>query len=242
MDLVERQPGNAHPRHPWETVRAEFFLRVLKEAGVPAAGGRVLDVGSGDGWFAGRVAEAAGLPVACWDVGYARHAPPADPRLQCTSVEPPGRFDLVMAMDVAEHVADDAGFVRDLVERQLAPGGRLLLSVPAWPALFSEHDRFLEHVRRYTPAGGRALLEGAGLRIERAGGLFHSLVLPRALQVVAARLRTARADHVGEWRGSPFVTRMVHGILDREARGSLLLARLGVELPGLSWWALCRKP
>jgi SAM-dependent methyltransferase len=241
MDLVERHVDGARPRHPWETARAEFFLRVLEGAGLPAVGGRVLDVGSGDGWFAGLLADAAGLTVTCWDTGYADHAPPVHPRLRCTAVEPEGRFDLVMAMDVAEHVEDDRAFVGALVGRQLAPGGHLLLAVPAWPALFSEHDRFLRHVRRYTPAAGRALLEGAGLEVVRAGGLFHSILLPRAAQALLERRRGARGAHAGEWRGSPAATRVVHALLSLETRGSLLLSRVGWELPGLSWWALCKR-
>jgi SAM-dependent methyltransferase len=202
----------------------------------------VLDVGSGDGWFAQGLAGAHGVTVTCWDVGYAEHLPPVHPRLRCTSTEPAGTFDLAMAMDVAEHVEDDRGFVGALVARQLAPGGHLLFSVPAWPTLWSEHDAFLRHVRRYTPEAGRALLEGSGLRIVRSGGLFHALVLARAARVWLERWRGVRGGHVGDWNGSPAVTSLVRWVLSAEGRGSLLLSRLGLELPGLSWWALCQKP
>jgi SAM-dependent methyltransferase len=208
---------------------------------LPTPGARVLDVGSGDGWFASRLGDVADLPVTCWDTGYAEHAPPDHPRLRCSAVEPEGRFDLVMAMDVAEHVEDDHAFVRSLVERQLAPDGLLLVSVPAWPALYSEHDRFLKHVRRYTPATARALLEGAGLELVRAGGLFHSLLVPRAAQAVLGRWRAERTAHLGEWRGSAAATTLVHSVLSIEGRGSLFVSRMGWELPGLSWWALCKR-
>lgn len=242
MDLVERHRGTAHLRHPWETARAGFFLRLLHGAGLPIAGTRVLDVGSGDGWFASQLADATSVTVTCWDVGYADHDPPVHPRLQCTAGEPEGDFELVMAMDVAEHVEDDRGFVESLVRRQLVPGGHLLLCVPAWPALFSEHDRFLKHRRRYTPAAARSLLVGAGLQVTRAGGLFHSLLVPRAAQALLGRLSGARSANAGEWRGSAARTRVVHSVLSAETRASQLLSGLGWELPGLSWWALCKRP
>src|SRR5512145_739941 len=119
MDLVERSTGVGQARHPWETARLVFFLRLLRGSGILRADTRVLDVGSGDGWFAHSLADAHSLTVTCWDVGYAEHAPPVHPRLRCTATDPAGTFDLAMAMDVAEHVEDDRGFVGALVRRQL---------------------------------------------------------------------------------------------------------------------------
>ncbi len=54
-------------------------------------------------------------------------------------------------LDVIEHVEDDVGFVRDVVDGSLAPGGWVLVSVPAYQSLFSSHDRALKHFRRYAP-------------------------------------------------------------------------------------------
>jgi SAM-dependent methyltransferase len=241
MDLTERVSSAASRRHPWETARVRFFLRQLRRKGVPSAGARVLDVGSGDGWFAHQLAEAADVDVTCWDTGYGEHPHPELPRLRCTAEAPGGTFELVMAMDVTEHVEDDAGFVRMLAEH-LTPGGHLLMSVPAWPALFSDHDRFLKHVRRYRPGEARGLLEAAGLRVLRSGGLFHSVLPLRAAQAAREQVLPGRGAHAGEWRGGPVLTRIVQGVFDLEARGSELLARAGLEVPGLSWWALCRKP
>ena len=242
MDLIERRQDSTQPRHPWESVRGDFFLRVLKEAGLPHVDAQVLDVGSGDGWFASRLAESARLAVACWDTGYASHPAPPDKRLTCTSTEPDGWFDLVLAMDVTEHVEDDRGFVEGLVQRRLKTGGHLLFSVPAWPVLFSEHDRFLDHVRRYTPSAGRELLIGAGLRIVRAGGLFHSLVGVRAIECVLRPITTRRAPSGGEWRGSSRMTAILKGALSADVAASLWLSRVGWNVPGLTWWALCKKP
>ncbi len=264
MDLIEAAHGPT-TRHPWEQARAAFFLRQLR-AGLARRQGlgsdpvRALDIGCGDAWFAGRLA--AELPVGSgvtgWDTGFdpattARLAAGLPAAVTLTATEPAGRFDLIVAMDVIEHVADDRGLVGSLVADHLAPGGLVLVSVPAWPALFSRHDVALRHHRRYSPAMGRAVLHAAGLTIERQGGLFHGLALVRALQVARhgrARPQVAESEAapapddgpigLAGWDHSAAVTRLVTGILAAEGRGSALAARLGLSVPGLTWWALCR--
>ncbi|MCC6847853.1 MAG: methyltransferase domain-containing protein [Deltaproteobacteria bacterium] len=79
-----------------------------------------------------------------------------------------GAFDIVLAFDVLEHVADDARFLRELA-RVLAPGGALAIHVPAWPSLWSRHDEVLEHKRRYTRRSLKALLAASPLRIAYLG-------------------------------------------------------------------------
>lgn len=91
-----------------------------------------------------------------------------------------GSFDLVTAYDVIEHVEDDVGFVRELA-RVLAPGATLAVHVPAWPSLWSGHDVALEHKRRYTRAGLKTLISGAGLRIDRLAWTNCAIFLPVAI-------------------------------------------------------------
>lgn len=242
MDLIEARAGVPAVRHPWEEARLAFFLRALAAAGLPQPGTRVLDVGAGDAWFASRLAERTRVEVTCLDIEYDRHPPPpVGPGVRLTATAPAERFPLVLALDVLEHVEDDAAFLRRLVARNLAAGGHLLLSVPAWPVLFSRHDELLGHVRRYTPRAGHALLEGAGLKVIWAGGLFHPLLLPRALGKWAPAL-VGEPTLAGEWRASGWVTALIRGALGVDNAASMLFARLGWEVPGLSWWALCRGP
>ena len=68
-----------------------------------------------------------------------------------------GAFDLVCAFDVIEHIEDDAGAVRELL-RICRPGGTLLLTVPAYNWLWSQHDEANQHKRRYNRAMLRQLL------------------------------------------------------------------------------------
>ncbi|MFW6255226.1 MAG: class I SAM-dependent methyltransferase [Candidatus Sumerlaeota bacterium] len=75
-------------------------------------------------------------------------------------------FDLVTSLDLAEHVEADTLMLRE-VERVLKPGGHLILTVPAHPFLWSEHDDVLYHFRRYRRPQLQERVEYAGLGIER---------------------------------------------------------------------------
>jgi SAM-dependent methyltransferase len=251
MDLNEIPASERFARHPWETVRAAFFLDRVGEVIADRPGPRILDAGSGDAWFARQmVGRFARVSVTCFDPGYtvgANVLPTPEPRLEFTAVEPLGRFDAVTLLDVLEHVEDDVRFVGWLVER-LEPGGELVISVPAWQALFSRHDAALLHFRRYRPRRLAAMLEDAGLEILESGGLFHSLLPARALLVGAERLRRARTagevdpQHALQWRGGPRSRHVLESVLKADSGLSRLASRRAMPLPGLSWWARCRRP
>jgi SAM-dependent methyltransferase len=258
MDLLEVPRSSFHPqafhRHPWESARASFFERILADARLLDGPRAVLDVGAGDGYLARRLLGAlpAGSSVVCLDPHYtdddlARFADPPAAGLAFARRPPSLRFDVILMLDVIEHVQDDRAFVAGFVGESLAPAGVLLASVPAWPGLFSRHDRALKHFRRYSPAACRALLAEAGLEVRASGGVFHSLLVPRALAVAAERTRArlgrdgaAPAD-LGDWRHGPALTRLVAGALAADNAVSHLGRRLGVALPGLSFWALCGR-
>ena len=76
-------------------------------------------------------------------------------------------FDLVCALDIIEHVADDEGALSELT-RVAAPGAVLLLSAPLHAAHWSAFDELVGHFRRYEPAALRALLAGHGIAIEQS--------------------------------------------------------------------------
>jgi SAM-dependent methyltransferase len=73
-------------------------------------------------------------------------------------------YDVVVAINVLEHVEDDAKAACE-VARILRPGGIFVVEVPAGPSLYDGYDACLMHYRRYTKASLRALLKGAGLAL-----------------------------------------------------------------------------
>lgn len=248
VDLVEFE-HEPLCRHPWEQVRQWFFTRVLERNRVLGRELAVLDVGAGDGWFSQQLAPrlAAGSRVVCWDTAYtdAHLAGAPGDAVRFVRERPAGPFDLVLLLDVLEHVEDDRGFLAALVQDALVPGGHALVGVPAWQALFTSHDRRLRHHRRYQPGAARRLVRDAGLEVLASGGLFHAQLLPRTGQKLLEGLtgREHPPADLGHWSAPAALTSAIVTILRLDARVSLLGARMGIPLlPGLSWWALCRKP
>ncbi len=85
-------------------------------------------------------------------------------------------FDAITMFDVLEHVEDDRGALVAL-SRRLAPGGKLVLTVPAYQWMWGEQDEVNRHFRRYTRGLLRSRVEAAGYRVLRST-YFNTLLFP----------------------------------------------------------------
>ncbi|MCC7492594.1 MAG: class I SAM-dependent methyltransferase [Fimbriimonadaceae bacterium] len=150
-----------------------------------------------------------------------------------------GSVHLATALDVLEHIADDRAAAAE-VARMLRPGGQFLLTVPAYQFLWSQHDEALDHFRRYTARQVRALVEGAGLRVQRLGYCI-SLLLPAAVALRLGqrlRRRSPSEPHCALIELPPLLNRLCLATLQAEA---WLLRH--VELPaGVSVVCLAQRP
>ncbi len=131
--------------------------------------GRVLEMGAGTGDVTSRFV-ARGFTFTCYDIGEESRRlvaerfadEPAVSVVETPEDLPEAGFDYLMAFEVLEHVRDDAGVLAEWI-RFLAPGGRVLFSVPAHQRKFDDQDRAVGHVRRYERADLAGLLSGVGL-------------------------------------------------------------------------------
>jgi SAM-dependent methyltransferase len=154
----------------------------------PVAGARVLEVGAGIGTFSARLLGSGAREVlllepepACVAELERRFA--GDPRVEIRAEELPAApsiasrtFDVALSQNVLEHIEDD-GAALAAMAGTLRPGGRLTVLVPAHPRLYGRLDRAYGHHRRYTPERLRAIVEAAGLRVERLYR-FNALGVP----------------------------------------------------------------
>jgi hypothetical protein len=248
MDLTERGEV-VEQRHPWEVVRSRFFLRLLHKMGVDRSPAHWLDVGAGDAWFAEQAISSvpAGSELTCWDIYYTdEHLAMNAERggLTFVSDQPTDTFSGLLMLDVIEHIEDDASFVRNIVGTAMDPDGWALVSVPAYQSLFTSHDTALKHYRRYSPRACSSLLRSAGLSIEAQGSLFDSLLGVGGLQAAKEALSSTerKATGIGAWGGGKLLTRSVTLALETESRLSLTMATdHKFVVPGLSYWAFCRR-
>ena len=227
--------------HFWFQTRRRLIAWVTTTYCPDAAS--VLDVGCGTGFIveALRARHPRAVMVGC-DL---RQAPLAMARrrvrnvsfLQASARHPPfeGRFDLILALDVIEHLDDDAGALTGIAGA-LRPGGVLVVTVPQYPRLWSEVDDFSHHRRRYTCRELEDKVSAAGLQVLRRTSFFM-LALPLLL---ASRVRPrARFDPAAEFRIPRWINRVLERATDRES----LWIRAGVTLPvGGSLLLVARKP
>lgn len=165
-----------YERHWWWRSREKLILAELRRLR-PAAGWQsILDVGCGDGLFFPELSKCGAVegvePDAALVTGASErkiHTTPFDHRFQ-----PGKRYDLLLMLDVLEHLPDPVAAL-ECAERLLEPGGMLLLTVPAFMALFTLHDEINHHRTRYTKETLTAEIAQTNLSIVEARYFFHWL-------------------------------------------------------------------
>jgi SAM-dependent methyltransferase len=157
---------------------------------------RILDAGCGTGAnlrMLRRYGEGVGLDLSSQALRFSSVCAPG--ALSAGDLQNVGfsssSFDLVTALDVLEHVRDDQAAVIEL-HRITKPGGRVIVTVPAYQFLWSEHDEALHHHRRYTRRDLISRLTAAGFQIERATYFLALFLIPIYLFRLARRFLVRR--------------------------------------------------
>jgi 2-polyprenyl-3-methyl-5-hydroxy-6-metoxy-1,4-benzoquinol methylase len=167
--------ADLYRRHWWWRAREEYLERLLLERLGPTPQGEVLDFGCGDGLFF-PVLQRFGSPRGIEP--EAKLLDPAGPWRDRISTEPlaasateAGRFRLIVALDVLEHIAEPGPVMLELA-RRLAPGGWFVATVPAFQSLWTTHDDLNHHMKRYRADELAALVAAPGLAIVESRYLF----------------------------------------------------------------------
>lgn len=209
MDLKEAAAlGDIAESHWYYRAKLAAVMKLIRQQ----AARHVLDIGAGSGFFARQLlAQSACTSATCIDPGYPHEweeAVGTKPiRFRRHAAEQ--NADLVLLMDVLEHVPDDEALLAPYVAAA-APGTRFVITVPAFNWLWSEHDVFLGHYRRYTLAGIEAVCRNAGLEVTD-GYYFYGAVLPlAAAQRAVSKLTSSSAPARSQMRThSPLVNNLL---------------------------------
>lgn len=228
--------------HWWFKIRRQLLLEVVTHA-CSTDSDRILEVGCGTGSFISALQQV--LPHATIlgvepNESAVRAATERGRSVQLgsfprLSVEP-NSVDTLLAFDVLEHCEDDAAAVRE-AGRVLSAGGRLVITVPALPSLWSVHDEINHHYRRYSATTLRRVLIDGGFDVERLT-YFNSLLLPIGYA-------TRWLSRFGPGRESPGVRippRPLNSALESVFRCELsLLKKRGLPI-GMSLLAVAERP
>jgi SAM-dependent methyltransferase len=238
MDLKEEDIlGDAIGSHWYYKSKAAALLRYIQ----PANHRCILDVGAGSGFFTKYLLRhtpaSHGL---CVDVNYSDERDDETIgklirfRKSCEQTD----ADLVLFMDVLEHVDDDVGLLTEYV-RKVPSGAQFLITAPAFQFLWSGHDDFLEHRRRYTRNGLGRVVEKAGLEA-LAVSYYFGLVFPiaAALRIGGKLTRRQEAEPRSDLKRHHPLT---NAVLTALCGAELPFVRLN-RLAGLSVFCLAQKP
>jgi SAM-dependent methyltransferase len=252
--IPKREWGKTEIAGGRQAFRLDLIIKGLKKHAPPPC--RVLDAGCGVGTLsmallaeghevAGVDASAAGLERLSFKLGKARqkNTEAAEAGPFCIAgldrlPFPDNSFQAIVSGEVLEHLEDDAGAAKEL-DRVLAPGGVVLITVPANPKLWSIEDEWAGHVRRYRPDELCALFEKQGLStidIHHWGWpviyLYNRFLFQPLLK---RKLKRGSAEFKGLSEGGGALTRLM-GL-------AFSVDRLFFRLPwGIGLYAAFRKP
>jgi SAM-dependent methyltransferase len=230
--------------HWWYRGRRRVLHAEVARLPLPQEG-RVLDAGCGSGRTLPeleRYGKVSGIELNPETADVARARGEYDVRVGRLEQLPwdDATFDLITCLDVIEHTPDDRVALGEL-RRVCKPGGYLVATVPAYPALWSEHDVANHHYRRYLRDTLRGAAVGAGWDIQRLTSFNSVMLAPAAAVRLAQRRREPRpGPHRPNLRIGPG---WLNGVLERPFALEARVLSRGHTLPvGLSLLAVMRNP
>jgi SAM-dependent methyltransferase len=189
-----REMAELDQQHWWYRARRAILADLIRREVAPPPEARILEIGCGTGHnleMLGRFGQLDAIELDDESRAIAQKRLGRDvmsARLPELAGIPDRHYDLVAALDVIEHIDEDAGAVAAIAAK-LKPGGKFVMTVPAHPWMWSAHDVVNHHKRRYSKRDLRRLIEGSPLQLQKLGYL-NSLLFPLAVaDRVTSKLR-----------------------------------------------------
>ena len=241
MDLIEEMNANLY-RHPWELAR---IISIISLIPISINDPQFADVGAGDMHFTNKLTDLTQKEIFAVDINYKNiHKQQNIITLNSICDIPDNSVDILFLLDVLEHIENENNFLQK-VSKKLKRDGFLILTVPAYNFLFSPHDVFLKHYRRYSLKKLIKLLKITNLEIENNFYFFTTLFFYRLFQVAIHKIKlyNIKPNDVGNWTFSAekFITKFITWILIVDFKINFFLQKFKIKLPGLSICIKCKK-
>jgi SAM-dependent methyltransferase len=246
-DWTYQEHYDMEERHWWFRSRRRVLWALVERAGVRPSP-RILDAGCGTGRnmveFA-RLGSAEGVDLSPQAVEFCHRRGLHGVRRAAIEELPyeDGRFNLVLATDVIEHLEDEGPALEEL-RRVTAGDGRLIVTVPAYNWLWSNHDTSWHHFRRYTRRLLAERVRAHGWEPVVETYFYSSLLPPVAAVRTFQRLRGgAGANGTGDGKSDLHLSpTALDRWLEMPVRAEARLIRRGASLPaGVSVGAVCMR-
>lgn len=226
--------------HWWWQAREQMLMAEIRRLRRGAIAGRILDVGCGDGRLfpmLQQFGEVEGIEPDPATLGSASHPERKIHHIPFAEPLPAlGKFNLLLMLDVLEHLDDPVESLR-VAASLLVPGGALLLTVPALPALWTHHDSINHHRIRYTPNELTRQIRLAGFGVPQIRFEFHALAVAKLGVRLLESLRGGRPE-VPSIPSAP-INAIARGFFVLESAVTRPVARW---LPGSSLVAIASLP
>ena len=230
----------AEAEHWWFVGRRAVLDALVRRHCALPAGARVLEAGCGTGGNLAMLSEYGRLDAFEYDadaraVASQKGGIAVQPGALPDDISAPdGAYDLIALFDVLEHIEQDVASLTALGSK-LAPQGRLLISVPAMPWLWSHHDVAHHHFRRYTRRSLRQAIEDAELEVASIG-YFNTFLFPAAVgQRMVQKITGSQAP--ADQIPAPWLNRTLAAIFQAERH---VIGRLPMPF-GLSLYAVATR-
>jgi len=258
MDICETTiyKSGAFDRHPWEIARARAVHSLLSDVISKGDDTTILDLGCGDVFVASFLSNKfPNSAFHCVDTafndeiieqynksikGQPIYLYPSIDEYEDKTLD---KINVVLLLDVIEHIENEIEFLKELsLSKKITSETIFIITVPAFQSLFSNHDIYLKHFRRYDIKTLKERLARGNITVEKTGYFFFSLFIIRWLQKrVQKEYDLNKEKGVGAYKSKGLLDVLLENILYIDFKVGKLLRKIGFTLPGLSCFAICRK-
>lgn len=261
MDLREQYKRNENKpinRHPWELARLQVVIdKISKEIDVNKPQ-TILDIGSGDTFVVENLSDkfpnitffAIDIEFDDTLLKYYKNKLKNKPIYVFQSLDTAeeemlnSEVSMILLLDVVEHIEDDVLFLNQLYDRPFfKKNTKLFITVPAYKSLFTSHDVFLGHYKRYSNRTLKMILQKSNYYPIKIGYFFTSLLPIRMLEKLKEKIlkKDKKTTGLVTYTGGKFKTQLLKQLLLLDYKISLFTRQIGIKLPGLSNYIICKK-
>jgi hypothetical protein len=251
MDLTEFDrlfDKENYKRHPWEISRRNVLFKLLTTSEIKFPIKRIVDIGGGDAYIINEIfkkkwadeyftIDTAYSPeiIAQLKMNYGENGVHYVQNLtDYFNMFPTEENVLFLCMDVLEHLEKEDEILQHLTHEN----NYFLFAVPAFQAVFSQHDVLLGHYRRYNLKQLENVLTKNQFQVLSKGYYFSSLLLVRWIESIINRNKKISIDN---WTGTTFKSKFIVTVLQLDFVFTQVVQKFGVKMYGLSCYCICKK-